>query len=119
MSRFAYCGVLAFIVVGSVWLEVGMRTRVVARWRRFLLAVTPVVATMVVWDVYAISRGHWSFSPTQTLGALLPGRLPVEELLFFVVVPFAAVLTLEGVRSVTGWTVGDEPVVEAGERGDA
>ena len=34
---------------------------------------------------------------------------PVEELVFFLVVPFAAVLTLEAVRSVRGWSVGDEP----------
>jgi hypothetical protein len=32
----------------------------------------------------------------------------LEELLFFIVVPVASVLTLEAVRRVRGWTVGDE-----------
>ncbi len=40
---------------------------------------------------------------------VLPGGLPVEEVLFFLVVPVAAVLTLEAVRTVRGWPVGDEP----------
>ena len=36
------------------------------------------------------------------------GDLPLEELLFFLVVPVCAVLTLEAVRAVKGWPVGDE-----------
>jgi hypothetical protein len=39
---------------------------------------------------------------------LLPGRLPIEELLFFIVVPICSVLTLEAVRAVRGWPVDDE-----------
>jgi hypothetical protein len=34
--------------------------------------------------------------------------LPLDELLFFLVIPICAVLTLEAVRAVKGWTVGDE-----------
>jgi hypothetical protein len=32
--------------------------------------------------------------------------MPVEELLFFLVVPVCAVLALEAVRKVTGWDAG-------------
>jgi lycopene cyclase domain-containing protein len=109
VERLGYVGVLAFIVVGSVWLEVALRTRVLARWRRLLLSILPVATLMMLWDAYAIARGHWTFSPTQTLGWLLPAGIPVEELAFFLVVPFAAVLTFEGVRSVTGWRLDDAP----------
>ena len=38
----------------------------------------------------------------------MPGRVPVEELLFFVVVPVCAVLAHEAVRAVRGWPGGDE-----------
>jgi hypothetical protein len=40
---------------------------------------------------------------------LLPGGVPLVELLFFVVVPGAAIMTLEAVRVVRRWRVGDEP----------
>jgi len=109
MSRFAYVGVLAFVVIGTAWLEVALRTRVYARWRRLLAALVPVVLLFCAWDLYAIAAGHWTFDPERTTGVLLPGGLPLDEVLFFVVVPIAAVLTLEAVRSVKRWEVGDEP----------
>jgi len=109
MSRFAYVGVLVFVVVGTGWLEVALRTRVYARWRRLLAALVPVVVLFCAWDLYAIAAGHWTFDPERTTGVLLPGGLPLDEVLFFVVVPIAAVLTLEAVRSVKRWEVGDEP----------
>ena len=56
----------------------------------------------------AIAADHWSFDPAQTVGLSLPGGVPVEELLFFVVVPTCAVLAFEAVRRVRGWPAGDE-----------
>ena len=109
MSHLSYVAVLAFVVVGTAWLEVALRTRVARRWRRLLLAVVPVVVVFSAWDLYAIAAGHWTFDPERTTGVLLPGGLPLDEVLFFVVVPVAAVLTLEAVRSVKRWEVGDEP----------
>ena len=109
MTRFAYVGVLVLVLVSSVWLEVLLRTRVYARWRRLVLTLVPVVAVFCVWDVYAIASGQWTFDAARTTGVLLPGDLPLDEVLFFVVVPIAALLTLEAVRSVKRWEVGDEP----------
>ena len=109
MGHLAYLGVLLFVLLGTAWLEVLLRTRVYRRWRRLVLALAPVVIVFSLWDLYAIARGHWTFDPSLTTGVLLPGALPLDEVLFFVVVPIAAVLTLEAVRSVKRWQVGDEP----------
>jgi hypothetical protein len=43
---------------------------------------------------------------------MLPGGLPLDEVLFFLIIPTAAVLTLEAVRSARRWQVGDEPAEE-------
>ncbi|HSN07361.1 MAG TPA: lycopene cyclase domain-containing protein [Candidatus Angelobacter sp.] len=109
MTRFAYVAVLVLVLLGTAWLEVVLRTRVYARWRRLLAALVPVVALFCAWDVYAIHAGQWTFDPQRTTGVLLPGALPLDEVLFFVVVPIAALLTLEAVRSVKRWEIGDEP----------
>lgn len=109
MERFAYLAVLVAIVLGSGWLEIVVRTRVLRRTRRLLLTLAPVVMVFLVWDAYAIESGHWTFDADRVTGVRLPAGIPLEELLFFVVVPFAAILTLEAVRSVRGWRVGDEP----------
>lgn len=108
MRHLAYLGMLGFCLVGTLPLEVLLRLRVCARWRRLLLSVLPVLAGFVAWDLYAISRRQWTFDRGQILGVVLPGGIPLEEVLFFMVVPVAAVLTLEAVRAVSGWPVHDE-----------
>ena len=108
MSHLAYIGVLAFALLGTAWLEVFLRTRVYSRWHRLSLAVAPVVVMFVMWDLYAIAQNHWTFDPERTTGIVLPGGLPIDEVLFFIVIPIASVLTLEAVRSVKRWEVGDE-----------
>ena len=108
MRHLAYVGVLAFCLLGTLPLELWLKVGVYRRWRRLLLTLLPVVTVFVVWDLYAIAAGHWSFDPAQTLGVELPGGLPLEELLFFVVVPVCSVLAYEAVRTVRGWPGGDE-----------
>lgn len=112
LRHLAYVGMLVFCLLGTLPLELVIGTRVYARWRRLLLTLAPVVVVFVVWDLYAIARDQWHFDSAQMLGVTLPGGLPLEELLFFLVVPIASVLTLEAVRRVRGWRVGDEPADE-------
>lgn len=101
-----YLLVMAACVVGTLPLEVVLRTRVYARWRRLALALLPVLAVFLTWDVLAIHAGQWSF---RHLSGLRLGDLPIEEVVFFLVVPTCAVLTLEAVRRRRPhWSVGDE-----------
>ncbi len=108
MRHLTYVGVLLFCLFGSVWLEYGLRTRVFRRWLRLLLTVIPIALVFSIWDLYAIAQGHWSFDTDQTTGLTLGGGLPLDELLFFLVVPVASVLAFEAVRSARGWPAGDE-----------
>ncbi|MHB1612932.1 MAG: lycopene cyclase domain-containing protein [Actinomycetes bacterium] len=108
MRHLAYLGMLAVVVVTTLPLELVLHLGVYRQWRRLFATLASVVPVFVGWDLYAISRHQWSFDPAQTLGIVLPGGLPVEELLFFLVVPVAAVLTLEAVHAVRGWPIGVE-----------
>ncbi|HEX5541589.1 MAG TPA: lycopene cyclase domain-containing protein [Micromonospora sp.] len=108
MVRFAYLAVLAGCLAAALWLEPVLRVNVLRRWRRLLLTLLIVIAVFVAWDLAAIAAGHWTFDRAQTTGVLLPGRLPLEELLFFIVVPICVVLGFEAVRAVLRWRAGDE-----------
>ena len=108
MRHLAYVGVLVFCVLGTLPLEAVLGVRVYRQPRRLLLTLLPVVAVFVVWDLYAVAAGHWTFDPAQTLGWVLPGGVPIEEVLFFLVVPTCAVLAFEAVRRVRGWPADDE-----------
>jgi lycopene cyclase domain-containing protein len=109
MRELTYGAMLVFVLVATLPLEVLLGIRVYARARRLALVILCAGLPFAVWDVAATHAGHWRFDTTQTLGVVLPGGLPLEEWMFFVVVPLASVMTLEAVRAVRGWPVGDEP----------
>jgi lycopene cyclase domain-containing protein len=64
--------------------------------RRWLTALLPVFLAFTLWDWIAIHRGHWTYSPRYTTGVAFL-TIPLEELVFFVVVPTCALLTYQAV----------------------
>lgn len=100
MNHFQYLFLMASCVVLTLPLEFLFGGRVWRRPRRLVRAVAPVLAVFVVWDIWATDRGTWGFSDRYTIGWRLPGDVAVEELLFFVVIPVCALLTIEAVRNI-------------------
>ena len=91
---------LIFTLCGSGWLEIVLKTGVLRRLKRAALSILPISFLFLIWDAYAIAKGHWFFDRAQMLGIVGPFRIPLEEYLFFIVVPLAAILTIEGVTTV-------------------
>ena len=107
--KFGYLAMILFTVFGSFWLEIVLKIGVLRRIKRVLLSILPVVIFFLIWDAYAIDRGHWYFDRDQILGIFGPFDIPIEEFLFFTVVPMAAIMTIEAVRTVKShWKIGDE-----------
>ena len=100
---------LLFTVCGSFWLEIVLKIKVLKRFKRVAFSILPVAIPFIIWDAYAVANNHWSFDSNQILGIYGPFNIPLEEFLFFLIVPIAAIMTIEGVRSVKKhWPVGDE-----------
>ena len=91
---------IAFTVFGSIWLEFVLKVNVLRRFKQAIKAILPISLIFIVWDAYAIASGHWWFDKKQILGIFGPFGIPLEEYLFFTVVPLAAILTIEAVRTV-------------------
>ena len=102
MDRYQYLLLMGACVLITLPLELLIGARVWRRPRRLLAALALPVVVFVVWDVVAIRRAHWHYSPRYTTGWELPFSLPVEELVFFVVIPICGLLTLEAVRTLLG-----------------
>ncbi|RKY32131.1 MAG: lycopene cyclase domain-containing protein [Candidatus Omnitrophota bacterium] len=49
------------------------------------------------WDIFATWRGHWSFDPEGVWGIKII-NLPVEEALFFIVIPYCCLFTWEAIK---------------------
>jgi lycopene cyclase domain-containing protein len=108
MRHLAYVGVLAGCLAAALWLEPIFKVNVLRRWRRLLLTLVPVVIVFSLWDLAAIAAGHWRFDRAQMTGIVLPGGLPLDEVLFFVAVPVCAILGFEATRAVLRRPAGDE-----------
>ena len=109
MLKFGYMAMIVFTVIGSFWLEIVLKIGVLKRFKRVFFSILPVAIFFLIWDAYAIDRGHWYFDHDQILGIFGPLNIPLEEFLFFTVVPLAAIMTIEGVRTVKKhWKIGDE-----------
>jgi lycopene cyclase domain-containing protein len=78
-------------------LEWFLDARVYRRFRTAGLALLPVVVIFSVWDVVGIVRNHWSYNPRYVTGWQLPFSMPIEELVFFIVIPSCGLLTYEAV----------------------
>ena len=88
---------LAFVLLASGWLEWAFDLRVYRNPKRLLATVAIAAPPFILWDAFAIAQGHWFFDRSQMLGIIGPLNIPLEEYLFFLIIPIAAVLTLEGV----------------------
>ncbi len=100
---------LAFTVIGSFWLEVIFKVGVLRRIKRAALSIIPTATIFLIWDYYAVTNGHWFFDKAQVVGIYGPSGIPLEEFLFFFVVPLAGLMTIEAVRAVKKrWRFGDE-----------
>jgi lycopene cyclase domain-containing protein len=110
--RWHYLGVLVACVVLTLPLEWAFGARVYRRPRRLACTLAAVGVPFLIGDWVAVRAGLWSFSPRHTLGLDIFGRVPIEEALFFVVIPVCGLLT-HGAVTARRWPWRRRPVPPA------
>jgi len=68
------------------------RYKLIQYWKDVFTGIFIVAIGFVIWDVIFTKLGVWSFSDEYTIGFRIMG-LPVEEILFFIFIPYACVFT--------------------------
>ncbi|MGY4652252.1 lycopene cyclase domain-containing protein [Mycobacterium sp. URHB0021] len=99
LDRWQYLFVLGACLLITAPLEM-FGDGVYRQLRRLVFAVVPVAVVFIVWDAVAIAADIWTYNPRFVTGVRLPGSIPLEELLFFVVIPVCGLLTYSAVDAI-------------------
>lgn len=70
------------------------------KWPALFTSILLVGGSFIIWDSLVTLRGDWSFNPAFVLNYHLFG-LPVEEILFFITVPYSCIFLYEGLVRYT------------------
>lgn len=62
-----------------------------------IFSILIVSTAYIIWDVFATKRGDWAFNPEHLMGIYFFG-LPLEEILFFITVPYSCVFIYETIK---------------------
>lgn len=81
-----------FTVIVPVIFSFHPKIKFYKTWKYFFVAAVAVGIMFIVWDSIFTGLGVWNFNPRYVSGIYL-FRLPVEEILFFICIPFSCVFT--------------------------
>lgn len=90
MAHYLYLLLDVLTLAGPLARSFEPRIAFYRRWPKLFLGIGVTGAVFIVWDVLFTSWGVWGFN-AQYLTGLHIGNLPIEEWLFFIVVPYACV----------------------------
>lgn len=100
MDRFQYLAVMAACILVTLPLEFLLGARVYRQPKRLLATLVVPFIVFFIWDAVAVARGTWTFAPEYVTGWRVLFSVPVEEVVFFVVIPICALLTYEVVNRI-------------------
>ena len=118
MENLHYAYVLIFVAICAVGVNFGFKLRFSKKLKLFLFTDSLILVIYLIWDFWAVSKGSWFFDSDQILGIMLFGMLPLEEVLFFIIVPMMTVLTYLALIKLTGWSKLTDDGKSKGESSD-
>jgi lycopene cyclase domain-containing protein len=98
-DRWQYLAVLAACLAITAPLEM-LGAGVYRQPRRLIRAVLPPALVFLIWDEVAIAGHVWIYDSAYITGLHVPFGVPIEEVLFFVVIPLCALLTYNAVSAI-------------------
>lgn len=94
MEKYVYIGVILFALSYPLAQSFEHRIKYATKWYALFPAILITALVFLVWDYWFTQIGVWEFNHRYVLG-LFYFDLPLEEWLFFIVVPFASVFIYE------------------------
>jgi lycopene cyclase domain-containing protein len=97
-SHYTYFLILAASLAGPLALSFDNKVAFYKNWKYLFPAMVIPALLYILWDIYFTSKGVWHFNETYITGIKLY-NLPLEEVLFFFIVPYCCVFIYACIRS--------------------
>ena len=94
-----YLTINLFIIIFPLLLTFLPEFKFYQKFKPLLFSILLVGGFFLLWDMLATLRGDWSFNPLYT-GGIQVFNLPLEEVLFFVAVPYSCLFLYEGLVKI-------------------
>ncbi len=82
-----YALILLLLLICTVYLHRRYHLKLFQSPQHLIISYAIILSFGILWDQYAISKGHWSFNQQYLLGPRI-GFMPVEEYAFGIILPY-------------------------------
>lgn len=93
-----YGWIIIATISGPFILSFDKKVHFYTHWKTLIPALFSVGCVFLLWDEYFTQKGIWGFNPDYLLNINI-GHLPIEEVCFFLVVPYACIFIYEVLKA--------------------
>ena len=93
-NKFLYLVLMIFSLLGPLLYSFDTRIKYYQNWNRLFKSILIMMIVFIPWDIVFTYKGIWHFNPNFILGSTI-FLLPLEEWIFFLVIPFSCIFLHE------------------------
>ena len=98
LEKYTYLILMASSLIFPFAFSFDKRVAFYKNWAKLFVAIIIPAVFFITWDTWFTSLGVWSFNNNYTLGCRII-NLPIEEWLFFIVIPYCSIFVYEVLKS--------------------
>jgi lycopene cyclase domain-containing protein len=97
-NKYTYLFLDMVTIIGPLALSFDKKVAFYKSWKHFIISMLPVSLFYIIWDILFTETGVWRFNSEYLIGNNIV-NLPIEEYIFFTVVPYACLFIYACLRA--------------------